>query len=342
MGDQVQMQNVERDEMLALSSQILRDIGTSPDDALSVADSLVQAQEAGHASHGVIRLIEYTSFVERGWVIPTGQPTIVSDRGAVALIDGQWGWGQVACKNAVDLATEKALALGTATIAIRSCNHIGRLGEYVETLSSRNLVSMMWCNADPAVAPFGGRTRVFGTNPFAAGIPTSSEDIIIDFATAGSAEGKLRIARANGQKVPEGLIITKDGKATNDPEEFYAGGALLPFGGHKGYCMSLLIEILGGALSGNHPSMNSSYSRGNGAVLTVINPEFFVGLDAFTNDVDEAATQIKKSPAANPESPVLLPGEVENAQRAKNKASIEISTSIWQSIQELAAKVAKP
>jgi len=117
---------------------------------------------------------------------------------------------------------------------------------------------------------------------------------------------------------------------------------LLPFGGHKGYCMSLLIEILGGALSGNHPSMNSSYSRGNGAVLTVINPEFFVGLDAFTNDVDEAAGQIKKSPAANPESPVLLPGEVENAQRAKNKASIEISTSIWQSIQELAAKVAKP
>ena len=86
MGDQVQMQNVERDEMLALSSQILRDLGTPPDDALSVADSLVQAQEAGHASHGVIRLIEYTSFVERGWVIPTGQPTIVSDRGAVALI----------------------------------------------------------------------------------------------------------------------------------------------------------------------------------------------------------------------------------------------------------------
>jgi LDH2 family malate/lactate/ureidoglycolate dehydrogenase len=88
--------------------------------------------------------------------------------------------------------------------------------------------------------------------------------------------------------------------------------------------------------------MNSAYSRGNGAVLTVINPEFFVGLAAFTNDVDEAAAEIKKSPAANPESPVLLPGEVENAQRAKNKNSIEISTSIWQSIQELAEKVVKP
>jgi hydroxycarboxylate dehydrogenase B len=342
MGDQVQVQKVEREEMLALSSQILRAIGTSPDDALSVADSLVQAQEAGHASHGVIRLIEYTSFVEGGWVIPTGQPRIVSDRGAVALIDGQWGWGQIACKNAVELATQKALALGTATIAIRSCNHIGRLGEYVETLASRNLVSMMWCNADPAVAPFGGRTRVLGTNPFAAGIPTSNEDIIIDFATAGSAEGKLRIARANGQKVPEGLIITKDGKPTNDPEDFYSGGALLPFGGHKGYCMSLLIEILGGALSGNHPSMNAAYSRGNGAVLTVINPEFLVGLAEFSKDVDEAAREIKKSPAANPESPVLLPGEVEQAQRVKNKDSIEISTAIWQSIQELAVKVTKP
>ena len=93
MGDQVQTQNVERDEMLVLSSSILRSLGTLSDDALSVADSLVQAQEAGHASHGIIRLIEYTSFVERGWVIPTGQPRMVSDRGAVALIDGQWGWG---------------------------------------------------------------------------------------------------------------------------------------------------------------------------------------------------------------------------------------------------------
>lgn len=341
MGDQVQTQNVERDEMLVLSSSILRSLGTLSDDALSVADSLVQAQEAGHASHGIIRLIEYTSFVERGWVIPTGQPRIVSDRGAVALIDGQWGWGQVACKNAVDIATEKALALGTATIAIRSCNHIGRLGEYVETLSRRNLVSMMWCNADPAVAPYGGKTRVFGTNPFAAGIPTSDKDIIIDFATAGSAEGKLRVARANGQKVPEGLVITKDGKPTNNPEDFYAGGALLPFGGHKGYCMSLLIEILGGALSGNHPSMNSSYSRGNGAVLTVINPEFFVGLNEFTKDVNEAAQLIKKSPAVNPESPVLLPGEVENTHRARNRVSVEISTVIWQSIQDLAVKTAK-
>lgn len=340
MGNQVQIQNVERDEMVALASQILRTLGTFPNDAMSVADSLVQAQEAGHASHGIIRLIEYSSFVERGWVIPKGQPQIISDRGAVALIDGQWGWGQIACKNAVDVATEKALKLGSATIAIRSCNHIGRLGEYVETLSRRNLVSMMWCNADPAVAPFGGKTRVFGTNPFAAGIPTSNEDVIIDFATAGSAEGKLRVARANGQKVSEGLIITKDGNPTNDPEDFYSGGALLPFGGHKGYCMSLLIEILGGALSGNHPSMNSSYSRGNGAVLTVINPEFFVGLDNFSKDVDEAAGLIKSSPAADPNVPILLPGEVENAQREKNKPTIEISSAIWESIKDLAVKVA--
>ena len=101
MGNPVQTQLIERDEMVALSAEILRSIGTPADDALSVADSLVQAQEAGHASHGIIRLIEYTSFVERGWVIPTGQPKIVSDRGAVALIDGQWGWGQIACKNAV-------------------------------------------------------------------------------------------------------------------------------------------------------------------------------------------------------------------------------------------------
>lgn len=339
MSNQVQMQRVSHEEMLNLSTEILKHAGTGEEDALSVADSLVQAQEAGHASHGIIRLIEYISFVERGWVFPQAQPKVITDRGATALIDGQWGWGQIACKQAVELATEKAMTFGTATIAIRSCNHIGRLGEYIELLSRQNLVSIMWCNADPAVAPFGGKTRVFGTNPFAAGIPADDGDIIIDFATAGSAEGKLRVARANGQTVPEGLIITKDGQPSTDPEDFYSGGALLPFGGHKGYCMSLLIEILGGALSGNHPSMNSSYSRGNGAVLTVINPDFFVGFGAFSKDVNEASALIKKSPSANPQSPVLLPGEVENLHREKNQLGIDISVGIWESIQGLAAKL---
>lgn len=331
----MQTQRVQREEMLALASKILRLVGTFDADAMSVAESLVQAQESGHASHGVMRLIEYTEFVQQGLVIPTAQPKVISNRGSVATIDGQRGWGQIACKQAVDLATDKAKSFGIAAIALKSCNHIGRLGEYVEILASRNLVSVMCCNAGPAVAPFGGKTRVFGTNPFAAGVPRAGSDIIIDFATAGTAEGKLRIAHTKGIQVQTGLIIDKDGQESIEPADFYDGGSLLPFGGHKGYCLSLLIEMLGGGLSGNHPSMNDLYTHGNGTILMVMDPDFFVGFDNFSKDVNEASQVIKNSPPVNPELPILLPGEVENQNRADNKSGIEIVTSIWNSINKL-------
>jgi uncharacterized oxidoreductase len=321
--------------MLEKSAKILELVGSSKVDALSVAASLVDAQAAGHSSHGILRLIEYANAVEKGQVTPTAQPKIISDRGAVVTLDGQWGWGQIACKLAVELVAEKANKFGIGTVVIKSCNHIGRLGEYVEMLSQKSLVSIMWCNGGPNVAAHGGKTRLFGTNPFAAGIPTGDENIVIDFATASSAEGKIRAANVNGLKVPEGLIVKADGSPTTEPADFYAGGAILPFGGHKGYCLNLLIELLGGALSGAHPSMNNSYGNGNGTVLIAMDPEFFIGTDQFLQDVNQATGVIKNAPPADPNKPVLLPGEVEEQERAKNSGGIVISAAIWNSILEL-------
>jgi uncharacterized oxidoreductase len=193
----------------------------------------------------------------------------------------------------------------------------------------------MWCNADPAVAAYGGVARMFGTNPFAAGIPNGSDPIIIDFATAASAEGKLRVARANGQSVPAGMVIDKDGRDSTDPNAFYDGGSILPFGGHKGYCMSLFIELVGGALSGGHAAMATGYTRGNGTVLIAMDPDSFVGSAVFEAEIAESAAKIKSTRPAKPESPVLLPGEVENQSRARNKEKVHISEPIWQSILEL-------
>jgi uncharacterized oxidoreductase len=331
----MQTEQINKELMLEKSARILELVGSSKADALSVAESLVDAQAAGHSSHGILRLVEYADSVKSGQVIPNAQPKIISERGAVVTLDAQWGWGQIACKQAVDLVAEKAHKFGIATVSINSCNHIGRLGEYVEMLSQKSLVSIMWCNGGPNVAPFGGKTRIFGTNPFAAGIPTQGENIVIDFATASSAEGKIRAANVNGLKVPEGLIVKADGSPTTEPADFYAGGAILPFGGHKGYCLNLLIELLGGALSGAHPSMSDSYSHGNGTVLIAMDPEFFFGTDQFMQDVNQATEVIKNAPPADPNKPVLLPGEVEELERAKNSDGIVISAAIWGSILEL-------
>jgi uncharacterized oxidoreductase len=331
----MQTEQIKLELMVEKSAKILELVGSSKEDALSVATSLVDAQAAGHSSHGILRLVEYANAVEKGQVKPTAQPKIISDRGAVVTLDGQWGWGQIACKQAVDLAAEKANKFGIGTVVIKSCNHIGRLGEYVEMLSQKSLVSIMWCNGGPNVAAHGGKTRLFGTNPFAAGIPTGDENIVIDFATASSAEGKIRAANVNGLKVPEGLIVKADGSPTIEPADFYAGGAILPFGGHKGYCLNLLIELLGGALSGAHPSMNDSYGNGNGTVLIAMDPEFFIGTDQFLQDINQATGVIKNAPPADPNKPILLPGEVEEQERAKNSDGIVISAAIWDSILEL-------
>ena len=339
MSGLVETASISRDEMMECAARILQKVGTPRDDAISVADSLIMAQEAGHASHGVIRLIEYTSFVKKGTVIPNARPTVISEKGATLAIDGHWGWGQIACKHALEIALQKIKELGTVTITVKNVNHIGRLGEYVEKLAEQDLVSLMWCNSDPSVAAFGGKDRLFGTNPFAAGIPTSEKPVVIDFATAASAEGKLRVARANKQAIPAGMVIDKDGNESTDPESFYAGGALLPFGGHKGYCMSLMIELLGGALSGGHPATTSRYSRGNGTVLVVIDPNFFVPDDSFIHDIDESVSKIKGAKPVDASRPILMPGDVENAQRLNNQPEIAISKAIWESILDLDASL---
>jgi uncharacterized oxidoreductase len=335
MSTDISTQLISREELLSLSTQILMKWKTPEKFAHSISESLVQAQEAGHASHGVIRLLEYTQLIDKKVIIPGIQPTIKSEFKASVVIDAHWGWGQIACKFAVEVATKKAKEFGVCAISIANCNHIGRVGEYSELFAEQNLISMTWCNADPAVAAFGGKDRLFGTNPFAAGIPTNADPVVIDFATAASAEGKLRVAKANGVSIPPATVIDKNGVESTDPNDFYEGGAILPFGGHKGYCLSLMIELLGGALSGNHPSMNSAYSHGFGTVMVVIDPDKFFGTAAFKDEMSEAVIAIKATPPANPKNPVLVPGDVENQQRQKNTPKIEISKSILDSIRAL-------
>jgi len=326
---------ISRYEMLEVAQRILELNGTPSPFAFSVADSLVQAQEAGHASHGIIRLLEYTKFVERGLVIPHAVPSVIKETSSTFVIDGGWGWGQISCKLAVEMAVSRASESGVMAFTIKSCNHIGRLGEYVERLAENSLIGLMFCNSDPAVAAFGGKTRLLGTNPFAASIPTSGDPLILDFATAASAEGKLRVARTTGQKIKEGIVVDQNGNSSTDPETFYTGGALLPFGEHKGYGLSLLIELLGGALSGNHPGLSKNYKAGNGAVLIVLNPRNFQNYENFISDIDEASEIIRNSPPVDTNYPILLPGDVENMTRKINKTGIHLDAIIWDSILNL-------
>jgi uncharacterized oxidoreductase len=323
-------------EAREIGLHLLTQVGTPVAYANIITNSLIDAQAVGHASHGLIRLLEYSQSVSLGRIKPDMSPTVISETVSSAVIDGGWGWGQIACRLAVEQVTEKSKNTGIAIATIQNCNHIGRLGEYVENLAKIGLIAMMWCNGDPAVAAFGGRERLFGTNPFAAGIPTSKEPVVLDFATAASAEGKLRVAKANGQQIPPNTLIDSEGNPSQDPNDFYQGGALLPFGGHKGYCLSLMIELLGGGLSQIHPNVSPEYTYGWGTVLIAIDPSALLPLDLFLKDIDHATTVIRATPPSNPENPVLIPGDVENQNRAKSAERLTVSKAVWDSLQQQA------
>jgi len=200
------------------------------------------------------------------------------------------------------------------------------------------MVAMAMCNANSLVAPYGGRSRLLGTNPFAFAAPrkTASEPILLDFATAAVAEGKLRVARAKHQAVPPGLIIDPSGHPTTDPEDFYSGGALLPFGGHKGYGMSIMVEVLGGVLSGTGASCLPDYTGGNGTVILAIDIGSYLPLDAFMSQSDALGSMIKQSPRADESTEILIPGEPEALSRRQRRDKIQLPVQTWTEIKTLA------
>jgi uncharacterized oxidoreductase len=338
----VAQQEIAVETLRETLTEILLALGAPSESAVVVAASLALANQVGHDSHGAVRILEYASFVERGVLVPSARPVVAGETGAVVTVDGGGGWGQVAAHFAVDRAIESAERAGVGVVSIRNCNHIGRLGEYVEAVAARGLVALMWCNADPAVAPFGGRERRLGTNPIAIGIPVGGDEpFVLDFATAAVAEGKLRVARAAGERVPEGLVIDAEGRPSTDPQAFYDGGALLPFGGHKGYGLSLAVELLGGALSGNHPSVTERYAAGNGVVLIALRPEAFAGT-TYDADVADTVADLRATAPTVPGRPVLVPGDVERAIGRNRSLTVPVVDGIWDDVLALRERLATP
>lgn len=325
-----------------LARAILESAGTPPDLAAVVAESLVAANLAGHDSHGVMRLPSYVEFVRAGQVKPAARPSLRSRHGATAVVDGGWGWGQPAARHAADMAMALAAEHGVGAVTVCCCNHIGRLGEYVESMTRAGMMGMALCNAGPVVAPYGGRDRRLGTNPFAWAAPTAAPErpLVLDIATAAVAEGKLRVAQAKGRAVEPGMLIDAEGRPSTTPDDFYAGGALLPFGGHKGYAMSVMVELLGGALSGAAPSCLPEYDDSNGTLMVAFNIAAFRPLEDVVDQFERFVGALKESRPAAGFDAVMLPGEPEAAARRQRLADgVPLPEQTWRELAALAASL---
>lgn len=318
------------------AQRMLESVGTPADLAAVVSNGLVEANLTGHDSHGVIRLSQYIGYVPQGRVQAAARAAIAHTWQATAVVDGAYGWGQPAAHLAAQTAVELARTFGMGAVTIQRCNHIGRLGEYAEWIAQNGMIGTVLCNSSPLVAPHGGRTRLLGTNPIAYGIPRGGEQapVVIDFATSGVAEGKLKVARAKKKKLAAGLIVDKTGAPSVDPDDFYAGGALLPMGaplsGHKGYCLSVMCELLGGALSGSGPSGSTSYKWGNGVLVMAMQISPFTPLESFLPMATAYCQQLQNAPPASDTAQVLLPGDPERRTRHERLANgIELPQATW-------------
>jgi LDH2 family malate/lactate/ureidoglycolate dehydrogenase len=325
-------------ELDSVGVRVLTALGAPEEVATAVAASLVQSNLVGHDSHGIVRLIQYSGWVRDGQIQPGALPEVAAKRGATVVVDGAWGFGQPAARLATELTVERARDQGIAAVTIQSCNHIGRLGEYVATLADAGLMGMAFCNAGPVVAPFGGAGRVMGTNPFAWGVPRrEGASVVLDFATANVAEGKLNIARSEGRTVAPGSIVDRNGNPSIEPNDFYAGGALLPFGAHKGSGMSMLIELSGGLLSGMGASCTPNYKGGNGTLMLAIDVSSFTNLEGFLAEVEEFCRDAKAIGRGDSEAEILVPGELESRTRTQREIDgIEVGDGIRRQITELA------
>ena len=274
---------------LAELSHVLQRIflrhGTSPAVAQVLADNCARAERDGSHSHGVFRIAGYLSSLASGWVDGQALPVVEDVASGFVRVDAANGFAQPALAAARALLVEKARSAGIAVLAIRNSHHFAALWPDVEPFAEEGLVALSVVNSMTCVVPHGAQRPLFGTNPIAFAAPREGGDpIVFDLATSAIAHGDVQIAARKGERLPPGMGVDSLGQPTQDPKAILEGGALLPFGGHKGSALSMMVELLAAALTGGNFSFEFNWADHPGArtpwtgqLLIVIDPRKTAG-----------------------------------------------------------------
>jgi uncharacterized oxidoreductase len=326
-----------------LATEVLVAAGAAESDARVVADHLVDANLAGHDSHGIGMLPQYVRAIARGLLDPRAHAEIQDHGGPILAADGHRGFGQLVAREAIAAGASRAATSGLAAVALRNAFHVGRVGAYAEQAAARGLVSVHFVNVvghAPLVAPFRGSDRRLMTNPFCVGVPgkDGTPAVLLDFATSRVALGKVREARARGDLVPEGNIIDARGRPATDPAALLdePRGALLPMGDHKGSGLALVCELLGGAITGGGILSKVPCADGmigNNMLSLLLDPARLPGGAGLAADAEATVAWLKASPPADPAVPVLVAGEPERASRAEREArGVPVAAGVWEDL----------
>ena len=323
-------------------------LGFSTSAAGRVAESLVAADLRGIPSHGVLLVPMYVQRIQEGSVSLRERAEPVQDLGAIAVLDGGNALGQLTGEQAMRLAVAKARRYGVGVVTVRNAFHFGRAFRYVELAAASGCIGIAAANTRPLMPAPGGASAVVGNNPVAIGVPRpDSEPVILDIALSEAAIGKIRLAAGEGRPIPANWATDGQGQPTTDPNAALAG-LLLPTGGHKGFGLALMIDVLTGVLSGGG---YGRHVKGLYADTSVPNncAHFFLALDvaafgdptAFGQRLADLAGQVVASDRAPGVDRVYLPGEREAARHGVHD-EVPLEPSVLARLRATAASVGVP
>lgn len=338
---------IDAETLVAAAAVIFAGAGVPPTSARTVADSLVEAEARGIASHGLMLVPMYVDRLRAGSVSTAEKAEVLTEFGAVVVLDAHHALGQLTGDQAMELAIGKARTHGVGLVSVRHAFHFGGAFRYVRQATDSGCIGIAAANTRPLMPATGGATRVVGNNPLAIGVPRpGAEAIVLDMAMSEAALGKIRLAEQEGRSIPDSWATDAHGVPTTDPTAAIAG-MLLPLAGPKGYGLALMIDVLTGVLSGG---AYGDHVKGMYADVTVPNDcaHFFLAIDvaalgdtaAFARGVEDLAAQVSASRLAPGTERVLLPGqrEAERAAAAR-RDGVHVDTSVLEGLRSTAALV---
>lgn len=318
-----------------LCKKVFCKLGIKEEDAETITDVLVEADLRGISSHGVARLKRYVDGIKEGKMNPKPRMKIKKENAVMALVDADNALGQIAGRFGMEKAIEKAKDVGFGIVSVSHSNHFGIAGYYSMMALKYDFIGISMTNSAPLVVPTFGKDMILGTNPLSIAVPTNNQlPVVLDMATSVVTRGKLEVYARMGKDIPEGWGVGIDGKAETDPSILLKnflekrGGGILPlggegeiFGGHKGYGLSFIVDILTGVLSGSAFGKHTYESRypNLGHLFCALDISCFRNAAEFKEDMDKYIQELKSSKKARGEKRIYLHGEKEFENREKNQ-----------------------
>jgi LDH2 family malate/lactate/ureidoglycolate dehydrogenase len=316
--------------------------GASAENASCVVEHMVLSNLLGHDSHGVFLIPFYLEAIRKGDLAPAAAPETIRDEGTTAVVDGNQTFGHVAAHFATRLAIRKAQDQKIGLVGVVRHHHIGRLGHFAEMAAAQGVIGLIatggFGSGGRSVVAHGGLGRTLGANPLALGFPGGERNpVIIDMATSAVAIGKVAVARDKGKELPEGCIIDKRGQPSVDPNDYFDGGAALPFAAHKGAALALAVELMGGALVGAEDYLGREEDRSlfgpAGTLIAGIDQGALRASESYGASATEIIQRIQESEPAQGVQRVMVAGEPEMMTRAERvEQGIPIPERSWDEV----------